>query len=438
MHRFRFAVAVAALFTSAACATQTEPRPPPPGAFYFPTGVVHLDGAGEGFLYVVSSNFDQRFDHGQVSAVDLSALGLPALGNAASAPVEITELKIGAGSRVVIDNLAGELAVRPSTGGPARLFVPSRSDEHKVQPIDASGVQLSCPTAPGSTDCRSGAPSLVALQKVSITGRPRAPEPLGLAVSTEGQVYVAHLRAADSPPETGRDGRAYLVQFAADNPVVDEGSFQEIGPSGSHGVAVGPRYVMMTGRTGLPQAPLVRLVDRQQPNRVVEPRLESGFRVIEGRGIAASPDGKRIYIAGRAPDLLVVIEVDDPLADEPKLRVVRSAALPPGPMQVAVIPRATDNLVVVTCSTSGVVALYADGPGQLVAEMGNVGSQPFAIAVDRQGIGARLYITNFTDGRVAVIDVADLDQPHQARVVAYLGASQTCLTDNNTDCGASQ
>jgi hypothetical protein len=45
----------------------------------------------------------------------------------------------------------------------------------------------------------------------------------------------------------------------------------------------------------------------------------------------------------------------------------------------------------------------------------------------------RVFVSNFTDGRVAMIDVVDLTRPQDARIVGYLGAAQTCVTRNFSD-----
>jgi len=59
------------LAITALCAACSE-RPanlPPQDAFYFPTGVHHVDlpGSTDGVLYVVSANFDKRFDNGALT-----------------------------------------------------------------------------------------------------------------------------------------------------------------------------------------------------------------------------------------------------------------------------------------------------------------------------------------------------------------------------------
>jgi hypothetical protein len=78
--------------------------------------------------------------------------------------------------------------------------------------------------------------------------------------------------------------------------------------------------------------------------------------------------------------------------------------------------------------------------GELVAHVPAVGIQPFGVAVDRRGSGARLYLSNFGDGRVAVVDIPDLARPQDARLVAHLGQSQLCLTRSTqtAGCGVTQ
>ena len=60
-----------------------------------------------------------------------------------------------------------------------------------------------------------------------------------------------------------------------------------------------------------------------------------------------------------------------------------------------------------------------------------MGAVPFAIAIDRRGEWARLYVSNFGDGRIAVIDVPLEESAAGGRfaphLVAHLGQKQYCL-----------
>jgi hypothetical protein len=81
-----------------------------------------------------------------------------------------------------------------------------------------------------------------------------------------------------------------------------------------------------------------------------------------------------------------------------------------------------------------VVAFYDDDVGDLVAQISGVGLQPYAMAFDMKGsTGARLFVSNFTDGRIAVIDIPDLTHPKTAQIVAFIGQSQLCLTRSARD-----
>jgi len=70
-----------------------------------------------------------------------------------------------------------------------------------------------------------------------------------------------------------------------------------------------------------------------------------------------------------------------------------------------------------------------------------VGIAPYDVAVDQRGNLARFFVSNFDDGRVAVIDatLGEPAQPISARIVATLGQQQGCiLVTNDATCVGSQ
>jgi hypothetical protein len=91
--------------------------------------------------------------------------------------------------------------------------------------------------------------------------------------------------------------------------------------------------------------------------------------------------------------------------------------------------------VVVSCSVDGSLAFYDDDLGQISALIPGVGAVPFAITIDRRGDWARLYVSNFGDGRIAVVDVPFTESAaggrFAPRLVAHVGSKQYCLL--NTD-----
>jgi DNA-binding beta-propeller fold protein YncE len=440
-----------ALLVAAAC-TSTAPRPPPTDRFIYPAGLVHrsVPGSTNGVLYVASANFDRCFDDGTLMAVDLDRVGadtsrLPALGSATnSTPLDLAQLNVATESIRTIPSYAGEMSLwtRPEGQAP-RLFIPTRSDGNNLYYVDVPEPTRLC--APGEgVDCAEGR---VSLENVpgGASDVPRAPAPFGVAVSDEGEVWVTHLDPADAPARSLEEFRSYVVRLPGDSPSVSTESFvtlstQEL-PMGGNSVVLGGRYAFVTGRftsgiTSLSRRFLVRVLDRTDPSRIIDPGLDVGFAALDARGLALTEQvasrPQRLYVAVRAPDSLLLVDVQGADSDLPRLTVVGSVPLPSGPTQVRLVSRgeARSELVVVSCSTAGVVAIFDPDVGQVVAQVqvgaedGTETPQPFGLAVQQQGNAARIFTSNFGDGRVSVIDIPDLSNPQLARLVARLGTRQ--------------
>lgn len=443
----RLALCAAAL--AAFGCTNTTLRPPPTQQLYFPGGVAHVDvpGSQAGVLYVANGNFDKRYANGTFVALDLSktsrsadGVGLPAFGSpvGASGPAQLDQLGLtfdGGMDVVKIAPFAGELGTwtKPDGGG-LRFFVPARSEGDYLHVIDAPPPvagrmpELGCftHTPEEPRDCSSAAFSLSAYQDPG-SNLPRATAPYGVAVAPDGEVFVSHLSNADSPKGSNKNLSAYVVRLRAELPWVDSGSFVNLGAGAVNTLAVGRRWVYLTGRALTGGTQLVRLMGRD--GALVGAGLESQLGIIDARGASLSSDETRLYFAGRGPDRLVVVSIAGADSDAPVLRVMRTVPLPSAPNQLVTIPRpGRSDLVAITCSSAGVLALYDDDLGALTAQVPGVGLQPFGIAPDFSGAGVRLYVSNFGDGRVAVIDVPDLGRPYVARIVAHLGKDQLCLT----------
>lgn len=436
----------------AGCAAQTEPRPPPSDRFSFPTGIVHrqVPGSPNGALYVASANFDKCFDAGAVAALDLDALGLPDIGASTDGePTVLTDLKVGTNAFVQIQSFAGQMDVWNRPDGTARLFVPSRAENSFLHGIDVEGkTALKCVQNPITNDCTIDALSLTTDVAETVDDVPRAPAPLGLRVSLNAdqkpEVWVTHIEAADSPAGSAKAFRSYLVRVPGDplGPTLSANDFFALGGQGlasgaAHATAIGARYAYVTGRayvaneTTQSAAFLLRLVDRNAPTRVLETGLRQLYSTIEARDIALSStrrgDTERLYVVARFPDTLLVVDVADAEGLRPVVSVVDAVPLPDGANQMVVINRgALGDLVAVTATTTGVVALYDAALGQIVAQVDNMGRQPYGItaAVNAAGTAARLYVTAFGDGQVDVIDIPDLGVAQNARLVARLGVPQ--------------
>lgn len=436
--------------------TEKKKNLPPPDRFYFPSGIHHAQNpaGGEGFLYVISANFDRRYDDGLLTAVDLDRVGLPAFPGRVDggAPALLLDLMVDAGSTIELANFGADPGVESRPGGVTRLYIPSRAEGQKLMVVDALGPQLTCVpmmTSDGGTftaedprDCGGFGASLVA-EEHSTNGAPRADSPMSAAVSADGgHIWVSSGRQADSPRFSMTNFNDYVVRIDAQRLVVDIPNFIGIGPGSTHAVVAGKRWMYFSGRfpSAVVNPPLVRLV-RCEPNcEVIFPNLENDVKIGEARGLALSSDETRLFLAGRqasgvtGSDVLVIATITNAESTSPALSLVRTVPLPTEPQMVRTISRGPGrgDLVAVTCSGAGSLVIYDDERGDLVAQLDGIGLQPSSFTVDRRtgpGVnGARIYVTNFTDGRVAVVDLPDLDVPQDARIIAHLGASQVCLT----------
>jgi hypothetical protein len=473
------AVPIAVLVLLTACPPSTYFNPPPKTRFYYPTGVVHADlpGSDAGVLFVANANFNKLYNSGSIGVVKLDEVGLPDFGAPLSGgPLALTDLGPGA-QTMQVTSFTGEMAALELAPGKLRLFVPSRSEGMKYQALDATltdgGVVLSCfPAAPAGspTDCGANAPSLSpAAFEQSPGGVPRAVAPYGVAIQRRvcdgdavcgpgrtcgsgycltdageafADTWVTHLVQADSPIASGLNFRSYLVRVESDQMLVAQANYVNLGVGSATSAAAGKRWVYVTGRlvsSAYPYPYLMRLVshaalgpdagDLRDLN--ANTSLESFFRAQDARGTAVGSREDRLYMLSRAPDSLVVASLTNTDGTSfPTVQVVKSVALPNGPNEVVVIPRpGRGDLVAVTSSGASVLALYDEDLGELAAQVTSIGQQPFGIAFDRRGAGVRIFVTNFADGRVAVVDVPDLDRPQEARLVAHLGQLQTCLTN---------
>jgi hypothetical protein len=476
-----FSAFASLLLLAVACNQDLNPRPPVETRLYYPSGlaVVPANDGGLGWLYVANSNFDHRFDVGWLTAIDLSqvrtsdgarALPLPGQevapqpdgGSDQGRPVQFTQLATTSANIVNISDFAG-LATVDDAG--TRLFVPSRAegDELAVMDITAGdgGVPLRCFFSQG-TDCTKDSLQLATLQDPGQIGVPAAPQPYSVSLSpnfpdggVDDRIYVTHLRPASSPAQSINNLQNFLVtlhQADLDNAratwatngayVVPDTAFSSIGRGASNSIVVADQqFLYVSGRAKLYSTDpdvLIRVVDRTS-NLIAFPQLQLVWGSLDARGLQLRPDGRRLYLAADNPAALLVIDVTPPVGENtaPTFTLVRAVPLPAGPNDVELLTRpGRAPLVVVSCSVDGSLAFYDDDLGQTAALIPGVGAVPFGIAIDRRGDDwARLYISNFGDGRVAVVDVPLSTTVAGGRLapnlVGHIGPKQFCLL--NTD-----
>jgi hypothetical protein len=477
------------LFLAVACNKDLLPRPPVESRLYYPSGVAFappadLDG-GLGRLYVANSDFDRRFDVGWVTAVDLSQVrspdgrSLPLPGQAVAPPpdggsdqgrpVQFTNLATTPSSIVTIAPFAG-LATVDDAG--TRLFVPSRAEGDELAVMDITpgadgGAPIKCFFSGGS-DCTVDAIQLARANDPGLFGIPAAPQPYSVTLAPplldggpDDRIYVTHLRPASSPAQSITNLENFLVtlhqgdldqaraSWATDGGyIVPDSAFSSIGHGASNSIIVAPiqrDFLYVSGRAKLLSTDLdvlLRVVDRQS-NLVAYPQLQLVYASLDARALQIRPDGRRLYLAADDPATLLVLDVTSSNLEDlpPVFTLVRAVPLPEGPNDVQLLTRPNRApLVVVSCSVDGSLAFYDDDLGQIAALVPGVGAVPFAIAVDRRGDDfARLYVSNFGDGRIAVVDVPlSVDAAGgrlSPRIVAHVGMKQYCvLATDDRNC----
>lgn len=451
----------AAAAASLACQAPPSARPIPDGQIYFPTGMffAHPAAAPEtaGSLFVASSNFDRRYTNGRIAGIDVTSLGLPAfpaplVTDPANIP-SITSLGINDLNQKEIASLAGEIDGIETAPGVFRLIVPSRAEGSPLQLMDFADGAITCLGDPGSGDCSVGAPSLE-YNRLTSTGVPRAPAPFSVSISKlpddpafpnrhRGDTFVTSLQPADSPAASATNLAVYTVKLDALDPNVTNDSFLNLGLIRTESVRMGSRYVFMTGAQSLE----LRLIDRDSIQKdpvtgivnykLFNAQVEANVNTLDTRGLDVSSDEKEVFVLSRNPDALLAMSARGTDTATPVLSLTHVELLPLGASAVRALDKPSGGRVVfVTClgtqsydatgQAQGSLIVFDSEAGQPVATLTGFGFAPYGLAVQTIGQGARLYVGLFGEGRIAVVDVPNLENPEDIRLVARLGTYDVC------------
>jgi DNA-binding beta-propeller fold protein YncE len=127
-----------------------------------------------------------------------------------------------------------------------------------------------------------------------------------------------------------------------------------------------------------------------------------------GRGMAISPDGKRLYAAYRAPSSVLVIDVSDQASAEPSERVLAKIPVHSRPSDVVVAPEGhgLPELVYVSCYLGDRIDVIDPALGLTIDTIA-VGDGPSGMAfLENEALGIRrLYVANFHGQSVGVIEL---------------------------------
>ncbi|MBD90164.1 MAG: hypothetical protein CL940_07490 [Deltaproteobacteria bacterium] len=404
-------VVVIALTLLAASACERPATGPhhPVDQLDYPVAVT-ADPSGE-IVWVTSGNFDLAWRGGAVLAVDVKDHSF------LTAQSDEGDVPVGA----EIGSFPGPLELLEREGRAVAGYVLSRTDAALYQVQLSGDPAAPVVTCPGGTRADSGlmsCPAESALDDVPYTdaddesqtldlgtdpygalvleGQADTPALLLTGAMVEGTVGIFELGEEGTPEALASlDITGGLLDFAA-NPLTGRIYASHKFSNAISVLAIAPR-------------------DPQQPSAPVEleklgniPLPSNLLSADHARGLAVSPDGRRLYAAYRAPSSLVVLDVSDKASNAPEERVLTKVAVHSRPSDVAVAPAShgLPELVYVSCYLGDRVDVVDPALG-LVVDSIAVGDGPSGVAFlqnDELGV-RRLYVANFHDQSMGVIEL---------------------------------
>ncbi|MFT7581178.1 MAG: hypothetical protein ACI9MR_002852 [Myxococcota bacterium] len=150
--------------------------------------------------------------------------------------------------------------------------------------------------------------------------------------------------------------------------------------------------------------------------------IPEGLAVDRARGLAVSVDGTRLYASYRAPDSVVVIDIGQDVSGSAADRVIAKIPVSNNPGDIVVVAGATlaDERVYVACYSENLIEVIDPNLGVVVDSI-RTGRGPFGLAhIENTAAGInRLYVTNFLDESVGVIEL-DPTSPYYLTQVAEI------------------
>jgi DNA-binding beta-propeller fold protein YncE len=467
----RAALAAVIASAGAGCTASGDAVQPDGLRLFFPTGAaVSPDGK---LLFVANANSDLKYNAGSISVLPLEAVEAVVAGWQATRNVppdpegqctedtdetddakrpthsccerdkDFTEtlvcdedrfLRATQGEGVKIGNFATDLAIQDLGDGRLRVIVPTRGDPSIAwADWDPAASRLACNTEELKTPfhlCDDDHRLAFVRNDDTLASIPE--EPFGVFADTAGQfAMITHLTTGavtliDSP----RDGDVMVTD-------IQQGVFNAdptTGLRGSTGIA---------GRT--PRAPgdIVyvgsRSEDRIQTFTVGRPAngerpflLRGSWFFLDGvgnnvntnsgsddtRGMTFSPSGDRLYLVNRKPPSLQIYDTSLDATGTPKHELVGAVDICRQASTVTAIDSGDGERAYLTCFQDGQIYVIDPRGHGRVEDVITVGRGPYTV-VAAPG-GQRLYVTNFLEDTVSVIDLTP-GSPTRYRVVLRIG-----------------
>jgi DNA-binding beta-propeller fold protein YncE len=443
------------LLSVAACTASASEVAPPGDTVFFPTGMA--TAPDDSVLFVANANGNLQYDSGSIAVLDLSMIDAVASAWTSAQAIpsgciqetdhvetlqcdlagETTKTLFRTGAGVRIGNFATDVAVQNLGSGNYRVFVPTRGDP-SIAWADWNGQSqaLSCASTGGAFALCDDAHRLSFVHNDPTLAQ-MPPEPFEVFADSDYAI-VTHLTT----------GAITLVTSPADPMQVQiadvvVGLFQPdplTGLTGTTGVA---------GRTPTttPGAPDLVYVGSRSEARVqtltvghpadqgpgIPPYIVEGeYFFLDGvgnnaggstdtRGMRFSPTGDLLYLINRKPAALQIVDTSLDAQGVPNNTPVGASALCRQPSQLAVVnfgdPVAGERAYV-TCFLDGQIYVVDPTGVSSVEDVIDVGRGPYAVAAAPSR--KKIYVTNFLENTIAVIDIAPTSTTRN-RVVLRIG-----------------
>jgi DNA-binding beta-propeller fold protein YncE len=431
-------LACALIASSAACTASAEEVRPPADQIFFPTGAaVSPDDA---LLFVASANSELRYDSGSIDVMDLGIVDQTSNDWTANHTIpdgcsqdpdhietlicdEARFIKPNAGTRV--GNFATTIAVQDfKAGGPLRLIVPTRGDP-SVAWIDWDGSRLSCNANGEDFSLCDENHRLAYVHNDPDVGL--LPDEPFDAYAGKDFAIVTHLTTGavtliDSPPGGDASIADVLSGLFEPDPLTGIRGSTGVAGRGDSGIV----YVGARSEDRIQTLTVGRPANSDIAPPYIIPEEYFFLDAVGGnaggstdtRGMAFSASGDRMYLINRRPPSLQIYDTSFDITGAPRNKGIAATDLCREASTLTVMDSGDGDRAYVTCFQDG--QLYVVDPrGQSsVEDIITVGRGPFAVAA--APTRKKVYVTNFLEDTIAVVDVSPTSPTHD-RVVLRIG-----------------
>ncbi|MDB4964047.1 MAG: hypothetical protein JWP01_4046 [Myxococcales bacterium] len=430
------------------CTANADQVRPPDDELFFPTGVVVAES--QGVAFVANANSELRYDSGAITVLDLDSVDQVTAAWNATREIPAGDLNndgetdclqdpdhaetliceehrfIRQGAGVRIGNFATDIALQDLGSNMLRLIVPTRGDP-SIAWADWDGGALNCnPSGDPNALCDDEHRLSFVQNNADLSGIPD--EPFAAYADSIGEfAVVTHLTSGavtliDSP----KNGPVQVADvlagvFAADPATGVRGATGVVGrPSSTAGIV----YV------GSRSEDRIQTFTVGRPVNAAPPYLLPGnwffLDAVGGntggasdtRGMAFNPDGSRLYLVNRRPPSLQVYDTSIGPTGFPRNDGLGATDICRQASTVAISGSGDAERAYVTCFQDGQLYIIDPRGNVELEDIVLVGRGPYAAAA--ASTRNKLFVTNFLEDTIAVIDIAPSSSTRN-RVVLKLG-----------------